>query len=266
MINTPIVNKTGKGRRNPDVWLLVFGIVLAGDLVAIAADQPQIRLVSKPLLILVLFRFFAASKIYASHQLYKLILGALLFSWAGDVLLLLENNDPKFFMYGLAAFLLAHVFYILFFARVRSLEKIRFNPLTLLAFAYYAALVIVLDPYLGDLRWPVRVYGLVITLMLITALQMPRITRRKAGVQMLAGALLFVVSDSLLAFNKFYHSFTASGILVMLTYGLAQVLIIRGAAVYLDRSRAAKLADAPGNPGAASVKRAGISQQFRHPE
>ena len=51
---------------------------------------------------------------------------------------------------------------------------------------------------------------------------------------MMAGAFLFVVSDSLLAINKFYQSFEMAGIIIMLTYGLAQLFIVHGAVKYIN--------------------------------
>jgi uncharacterized membrane protein YhhN len=42
------------------------------------------------------------------------------------------------------------------------------------------------------------------------------------------GALLFVASDSILAINKFHTPFESATFFVMLTYGLAQLLLIVG--------------------------------------
>ena len=53
---------------------------------------------------------------------------------------------------------------------------------------------------------------------------------------MMAGALLFVISDSVLAINKFYHPFEIAGIIIMLTYGLAQFFIAEGAIQYIQFS------------------------------
>jgi uncharacterized membrane protein YhhN len=52
---------------------------------------------------------------------------------------------------------------------------------------------------------------------------------------MMLGAVLFVVSDSLLAINKFYSSFELAGVLIMLTYGMAQLLIVTGAINYIRK-------------------------------
>ena len=50
----------------------------------------------------------------------------------------------------------------------------------------------------------------------------------------MTGALLFVLSDSVLAINKFYQSFEAAGVVVMTTYGLAQLFITEGAIRYIS--------------------------------
>ena len=98
---------------------------------------------------------------------------------------------------------------------------------------YYAALVTFLYPYLGEMKIAVPVYGIVISFMLLLALHMLFISNKPAGQMMAAGAVLFVVSDSLLAMNKFYSPFENAGLLIMLIYGLAQVIIVAGAIRYL---------------------------------
>ena len=54
---------------------------------------------------------------------------------------------------------------------------------------------------------------------------------------MMTGALLFVISDSLLAINKFYQPFSIADNLIMLTYGFAQFYIVTGAADYSNAER-----------------------------
>ncbi len=86
------------------------------------------------------------------------------------------------------------------------------------------------------MKLPVRIYAVVISFMLMLAMHMLFIKNKKAGLLMMSGALLFVVSDSLLAINKFYSSFQMAGIFVMTTYGLAQLIIIEGAIRYIRRN------------------------------
>ena len=91
-----------------------------------------------------------------------------------------------------------------------------------------------LSPWLGDMKLPVRIYGIVISFMLLLAMHMLFIKNKNAGLWMMSGAILFVISDSVLAINKFYQSFEMGGILVMLTYGVAQLFIIEGAIRYIS--------------------------------
>ena len=145
-----------------------------------------------------------------------------------------QQKDKLFFLLGLSAFLVAHIFYIVFFHRVRIKENVKGNPwLLLIVVIYYAALITFLSPYLGDMKLPVRIYGIVISFMFMLAMHMLFIKNKIAGKWMMAGALLFVISDSVLAINKFYQSFEIAGVVIMLTYGLAQLFIVEGAIRYI---------------------------------
>jgi uncharacterized membrane protein YhhN len=140
-----------------------------------------------------------------------------------------------FFLLGLSAFFIAQVFYIVFFHNIRMREYIRGNALFLLIVViYYGVLVSVLSPFLGNLKLPVRIYGVVLSFMLMLAMHTILGKDKKAGLWMMLGAFLFVVSDSLLAFNKFYTTFNYAGVLIMLTYGLAQLFITEGAVKYIQ--------------------------------
>jgi len=113
-------------------------------------------------------------------------------------------------------------------------ENVKSNPWLLVAVVvYYAALINLLSPYLFDMKIPVLVYGVVISFMFMLAMHMLFIKNKTAGQWMMAGALLFVMSDSILAINKFYQPFEAAGVLIMLTYGLAQFFIVQGAIKYI---------------------------------
>lgn len=215
-------------------WFLFFLIVLAGHILAILLRQPSLEYIFKPLIVPALAGFFITQVKNTTSTLKKWVLFALFFSWAGDVLLMFQQKNELYFLLGLSAFLLAHVFYIIFFHHVKVREKVKSNPwLLLIVVLYYAALIVWLSPYLGDKKIPVRIYGIVISFMFMLAMHMLYIKERTAGRWMMAGALLFVVSDSVLAINKFYSPFTGADILIMVTYGLAQFFIAAGAIRYL---------------------------------
>jgi uncharacterized membrane protein YhhN len=215
-------------------WILLFAAILIGDLVGIQLQNKEIQFFFKPLIVPVLIGYFDSQLLSITKGLSKWILGALFFSLAGDALLMFEEKNSIFFLLGLSSFLLAHIFYIVFFHHVRVREKVKGNPwLLLVVVIYYAALIMLLSPYLADMKIPVLVYGIVISFMFMLAMHMLFIENKQAGQWMMIGALLFVMSDSILAINKFYQSFEVAGILIMLTYGLAQLFIVEGAARYM---------------------------------
>jgi uncharacterized membrane protein YhhN len=211
-------------------WILLYAVILVGDLVGIQLSNKEIQFIFKPLIIPALIGYLDSQMPTITKGLSKWVLAALLFSLSGDVFLMFEGKNSVFFLLGLSSFLLAHIFYIVFFHQVRIRENVKSNPWLLVAVVvYYAALVTLLSPYFGDMKIPVLVYGIVISFMLMLALHMLFIKNKSAGQWMMIGALLFVMSDSILAVNKFYQSFELAGILIMLTYGLAQLFIIEGA-------------------------------------
>lgn len=216
---------------------IVFVLVFLIDLVAVYANNEALRYATKPLLMPVLTLFFISETRAVHSSLKKLIIAALIFSWLGDVLLMFENFQESFFIYGLVSFLITQVFYILFFEKIIIREKLKQRYWIFLpVIAFYIALILVLSPTLGDLNWPVRIYGIVICYMLIKALQAGWIRNRLTAFYFISGAVLFVISDSVLAWNRFYQPFEYSGILIMTTYGMAQLLLVSGAVRYVNTS------------------------------
>ena len=86
------------------------------------------------------------------------------------------------------------------------------------------------------MKIPVLVYGIVISVMFLLSLHMLFVKNKEAGKLMMFGPLLFIASDSILAVNKFYEPFEYAGIAIMLTYGIAQLLITLGAVRYIISS------------------------------
>ena len=220
---------------NKKFWIILYLAVLAADLFAVYTNNETLRYITKPLLMPLLIVLFIFQTTGFNSSLKKWIVLALAFSWAGDVLLIFESTNGNFFIFGLVAFLIGHIFYILFFENVIRKEGLRKNYWWFLpVIVYYIALIYFLSPKLGDMRLPVRIYGIVISYMLIQALQTGKIKNMAAATLMIGGAVLFITSDSILAVNKFYESFAYAGIAIMLTYGIAQLLITLGAVKYIS--------------------------------
>jgi len=216
------------------IWIILFAIDAIVELIAVQLNNETIQFVAKPLLIILLGAYFISTTNSIKSPLKKWILIALFFSWAGDVVLMFQEKDSIYFMLGLVSFLFAHVFYIFFFHNIRVIENMKSKgELLIPVVVYYAGLITFLSPYLGDMKLPVRIYGIVISFMFLLAMHMLFIKNKIAGRLMMTGALLFVASDSILAINKFYRSFEMAGIIIILTYVLAQFFIIEGAIRYI---------------------------------
>jgi uncharacterized membrane protein YhhN len=150
----------------------------------------------------------------------KLLFVSLLFCAAADIALDLPIEMS--FMLGLGLFLIAHIMFIITFSRDLKAQKSRIPIVTILA-AYAVVMAFVLTPKLGEMAIPVYVYLTAITLMGVFAAL--RASKNKFT---LYGAISFIVSDSLLAINKFMTPVPAVDYFVMATYYAALFLIVYG--------------------------------------
>jgi uncharacterized membrane protein YhhN len=151
----------------------------------------------------------------------------------------LGSSNANWFIAGIAAFLLAHFMYIIFFVRLRRMRsaKPKGRPLLIaIAVLYSAILVMLVYPHTGSLGIPVVIYAATITAMLVSVI-LACSAREQAGLYCLGAAILFVASDSMLAINKFYQSFSLASFLIMLTYGCAQFGFVKGSLQYLAKAK-----------------------------
>jgi uncharacterized membrane protein YhhN len=219
-------------------WIILFLFTLSLHLAGLQLDHVMLAGFTKALLLPILFFFFWHQTYGILNRAITVFGVALVFSWLGD-LLLLKGEDPQFFLLGLVSFLLAQVGYSYFFYRIMRKDRIRFSLFLLVPVViYYATLITWLYPSLGSMLAPVTIYGAIISIMFLLALHMLYMPAVAAGRWFMSGALLFVASDSALAFNKFYAPFDAAPVVIMLTYGLAQLFLTLGAILYIKRERA----------------------------
>jgi len=158
----------------------------------------------------------------ATAPLYKaMILAGLVFSMAGDVLLILPADR---FAAGLAAFLIAHLCYgAAFVSEIRALTWWRLVPLLV----YGALVYLLLAPSLGSLKLPVGIYVLAILAMAWSAWERWGQLGSRGALLALAGALLFVISDTVLAFNHFRLMSKPALAVSLAVYWAAQWLVAR---------------------------------------
>src|SRR5688572_20111957 len=187
---------------------ILFFIAAIGELFSIIAGLEQLHLVCKPLIMVTLGVYYLSS---AREDRSLVVLLAIVFSLAGDTALMFDSIDPIYFMIGLVSFLISHVFYVIAYRQhqdneeanaLQGIQKLR------AAFPIVFAgtgLVVILYPTLGALKIPVMIYALVLVVMVLNGLFRLGRTNSKSFGLVFAGVLFFMVSDSLLAINKFLN-------------------------------------------------------------
>jgi len=192
-----------------------------------------LNFISKPLIMPLLAVWLFASGIRQHKKIARNILMALFGSWLGDIFMMFQRQDSIYFILGLSAFLMAHVFYIFTYKTAmysgthKKKKLIGVIAGIFIAGYLYLLLTIIMDS-LGDLKYPVIFYGIIISIMLWTAIVRKGKTNQRSYILVFLGSVLFVISDSLIALNKFNSPINQAGLWIMSTYIAAQFLIAGG--------------------------------------
>ena len=228
-------------KRSEAVLIILFICTFIIDSFLAGTGNLEGRYLSKGLLMpLLLVYFFVATNTSVNDDVSKsklYIYCALLFSCIGDIFLLGQGSLN--FMCGIGAFLIAQVFYILFFITVRRLHKNNTVFIFVAAIFILAYLIT-----LNSLLWqkvhaqqfviPVFAYSIALGLMLFAAINTYNATlRNNIARYFISGAIIFVLSDSMIALNNFYLTKPLPGFYIMFTYCLAQFLLVTGAVKFI---------------------------------
>ena len=204
------------------VFFFAFVLVSILDIIGIIFKIPSLIFIFKPLILPSLLVLYVKS-VSKRNRIYIM---ALIFSFFGDVFLLFSGE--LYFIIGLVSFLIAHFLFIkIVVARIQKTPIVRIISSVILFFMVFSLLIFVLKNSLGELLIPVIIYGLTISTFGAVSLIDYLNTNSKKSLLMLIGASVFIVSDAVLAINKFYESVHIFEIIVMITYVLAQYLIYR---------------------------------------
>ena len=207
-----------------------FFIISALHLTAMIFNMEWLGTNTKPFLLLsLIYAVLAFAKSTTTDKRWiNILIVALGLSCAGDILLLLEKklNNPLLFYFGLGAFLFAHISYIILYKnwgkQFKSIPLLSIYILYLLFFLY-----LLVPGMKTDLAIPVVLYGLVLCAMAWSAWRIVSV-HKAFGLYVVFGAILFVISDSILAIRKFKMPVAQGDFLIMLTYLAAQFLITWG--------------------------------------
>lgn len=215
--------------------LIFWGYIIVAltNLIAHIIESQDLNQFTKPVLMpLLLFYIYESSRGKVTMKTMLLSL-SILFSWLGDVALLYQSNE-SYFIIGIGLFLLAQVTYIVVLKKA-SYQPLQFDLIKILPFAIYVVLLFaLLIPNAGNLAIPIFVYGIVISMMAGSASLREGNTSQTSYRWALYGSLLFLVSDSILAIDKFYTAIPIVGLWVMATYTGAQLLLVKGILNHTD--------------------------------
>jgi uncharacterized membrane protein YhhN len=211
------------------ILIVAFCVVSSGDVLALLMSGDTLHRTLKPFIMITIGGYYLYS--VRKEGLSIAVLGAIFLSWLGDVLLLF--SEELYFKSGLSAFLLAHICYIISYRQhkkkkddaLMKIQKVRFSLPIILA---GTGLMVVLWPHLDEFRLPVFLYAVVLIIMTLNALFRYGHTTLESFWLVFVGAILFMVSDSILAIGKFIFATAHFAVFIMATYIVAQFLIIEG--------------------------------------
>jgi uncharacterized membrane protein YhhN len=212
------------------IGMLEVFLIEAAALATASSAQGWIAVhhVFKPLamVLAILFVLHRSAWLRAAGRFEFKLVAALVLCLAGDVLLMLEGM----FIPGLVSFLAAHLCYLALFKQGQSWFPSGRALVATLAAA--VAMYAFLFPHLGPvLKVAVAAYAVVIALMAAQAIGRAVVLRDSASVAVAVGSVIFMLSDTLLAINRFAQPLPMAQFWVLATYYAAQALIVRNAVV-----------------------------------
>jgi uncharacterized membrane protein YhhN len=220
--------------RHEQVFTIFYFILMTVVIGAEWFELKYLYYITKPAMVITLLWFFLVSTGgQGSQNFRKLVAAAFVFCIAGDTLLMFVPVSEGFFLGGLIAFLTGHLFYTSAF----TYEILQNRPwkqhwgqlaFSTLIVVFGVEFYILNRESFGSMWLPVLLYCCVITIMGVAATMRDSSFPRKGFYQITAGACLFIMSDSLLATNKFIVPFYLVGPLILVTYFTAQYLIAMG--------------------------------------
>lgn len=196
-------------------------IVLASAFVLSTLATPYPLSWAVKLLPMVLLIGVAIQTLGFNHENRFFVIG-LIASACGDFIL--DFNRDGWFLFGLGAFFIAHLFYLASLKpQFKKLGQANYLMVLCVYLLYGLFMLLALVDGLGEMLIPVIAY---MTILLVMALA--TVLSNKANSWLIIGGISFVLSDSLIGVDKFYMTIEHSHFFIMITYYLAQFSLLKG--------------------------------------
>lgn len=211
--------------------LIAYLCVGVANVLGNAADLATLTDLTKPLLVPILMVWLLISGRGRLSLPLRWLAAGLVFAWLGDLLLMVDGDLA--FMAGIGAFLVMQICYILAFTRVPGPGLVRAWKVALIPYVTIWIVVnLLVSAGVGSLRVPVLIYSAVLVAMAVAALDLVLRVPRAPGWRVAWGAVLFLVSDGLIAVTEFgpLSATPTLSALIMASYIAAQAMIVTGLA------------------------------------
>lgn len=185
---------------------------------------------TKPALMITLILYFLSAVKGTDFKDKTLFIFAMIFALLGDAFLMFQAQNPLFFMLGLGSFLVMQVGYSLYFNREIEFKKsfLFQKPYWIIPVIIYALkLYKIVSENAGELKGAILAYTICVATMMSSAINRFGQVAQSSFRGVFFGALFFLISDSILAVNKFASPVPNAEFWIMSTYTLAQYLIVR---------------------------------------
>jgi len=163
----------------------------------------------------------AIQKLGFTRESRYFVLG-LVFSACGDFIL--DYDRQNWFIFGLGAFFIAHLFYLASLKPyIKKLFQRRYLIISLAYIVYGTVMLLLLADGLGEMFIPVVAYMSILLLMALAT-----VLSEKSNAWLIVGGISFVLSDSLIGFDKFYMPIENVSFAIMISYYFAQFSLLKG--------------------------------------
>ena len=219
------------------IFIIILAIISAVHIIAIARQKEWMRRISKVLLMPTLIAAFitgcfANGKSLQGSVLFTVL--ALIFGWIGDILLI-KKNKRYIFKLGIISFLLGHLCYIVTFLFLLGFFSLNAGMINVTSFFLYIPVLIIGGIFVYGLIKPFKemkpiivIYMFIIMSMSLWGFEVFFFNPGIPGALVFFGCLLFLISDTLLAYYAFRKIKLFPAVMIMVSYIIAQTEIVLG--------------------------------------
>ncbi len=226
---------------NKNLFLFLFLGSIIGVFAGILLQLSWLDYLSKPFIMISVGGYFRLNSKGLDKNIVWFAMFAFVFSLFGDIFLMFANRGMIYFIFGLASFLIAQIFYIVLFRQTIKLSGkkpfLSKNKVYLTGFILYVVIIYTLlfNNLNFTLKIAVFIYMTALLSMSVMALNRFKTVSPVSFSLVFFGSLLFVFSDTLIAFDKFLSPISYDRFFVMSTYIAAQFLIMKGVLKQFNR-------------------------------